>query len=227
MLLIIPQVLNQQEVVQYKKSLEQAHWQDGKLTAGHTAAAVKNNQQVEECSDIAIDLGNQIVKKISQHPLFLSAAMPHRIYPPKFNRYSSGEYYGAHVDGALMPISGTSIIMRSDISITLFLSEPEEYEGGELMIETPFGMQEIKLQAGDMVLYPSNSLHQVAPITKGLRVCSFFWVQSVIADEAKRTLLFDLDQSIQAITLNRKNNDAEVLRLTGVYHNLVRRWAEV
>lgn len=227
MLLIIPQVLSAEEVQQCRKALEKAPWQDGKLSAGAQASAVKNNQQVDENSDVAITLGNHILKKLGNHPQFISATMPHRIYPPKFNRYGCGEYYGAHIDGAIMPVAGTALTLRSDVSATLFLCEPDEYEGGELMIETPFGAQEVKLHAGDMVLYPSTSLHQVAAITRGVRTCAFFWLQSMIRDEGKRTLLYDLDQSIQAISMIRDQNDKEVLRLTGVYHNLVRRWAEL
>lgn len=227
MLLSITQVLDKNEVRQFRQALEHAPWQDGKLTAGSIAADVKCNQQVDENAEVAIQLGNHILKKLGHHPLFVSAAMPHRIYPPKFNRYAGGGHYGTHVDGAIMPLPGMAYTLRSDVSATLFLCEPEEYEGGELMVETPFGVQEVKLGAGDMVLYPSTSLHQVAAVTQGVRTCAFFWVQSMIRDEGKRSLLFDLDQSIQAVTVDRARNDAEVLRLTGVYHNLVRRWAEL
>jgi PKHD-type hydroxylase len=227
MLITIPHILNNDEIQQFRQNLQAAVWQEGKLTAGSLAANVKHNQQVDEHSENAISLGNYILKKLGNHPLFISAAMPHRIYPPKFNRYVQGEYYGTHVDGAIMPVSGSSVILRSDISATLFLSEPDEYEGGELMIETPFGAQEVKLQAGDMVLYPSSSLHQVAAVTQGVRLCAFFWIQSLVRDEGKRTLLFDLDQSIQALSMTRKKDDAEILRLSSVYHNLVRQWAEL
>ncbi|WP_304640578.1 Fe2+-dependent dioxygenase [Pseudomonas sp.] len=227
MLTLIEQVLTTEEVSRFRAHLDAADWQDGLLTAGSLAAGVKRNQQLDEQSDLAIELGNHILRRLGSHPLFISAALPERIYPPKFNRYAGGGHYGAHVDGAVMPLPGSRDTLRSDLSATLFLCEPEEYEGGELTIETAFGAQQVKLAAGDMVLYPSSSLHRVEPVTAGARVCSFFWIQSMVRDEGKRTLLFDLDQSIQGLTPQQQSGDQDILRLTGVYHNLLRRWAEV
>jgi PKHD-type hydroxylase len=227
MLTLIEQVLTAEEVSQFRAHLDAAQWQNGLLTAGSLAAGVKRNEQLDEQSELAIELGNYILRKLGSHPLFISAALPERIYPPKFNRYAGGGHYGAHVDGAVMPLPGGLGTLRSDLSATLFLCEPDEYQGGELTIETAFGAQQVKLAAGDMVLYPSSSLHRVEPVTAGARVCSFFWIQSMVRDEGKRTLLFDLDQSIQGLTPQQAEGDSDVLRLTGVYHNLLRRWAEV
>lgn len=227
MLTIIENVLIADEVRQFRQHLDSAEWEDGLQTAGSLSAAVKRNLQLNEQSEVAISLGNHILKKLGNNPLFISAALPEKIYPPKFNRYADGGHYGAHVDAAVMLVQGTNMTIRSDLSATLFLTEPEEYEGGELTIESEYGAQEIKLTAGDMVLYPSTSLHQVNPVTRGARVCSFFWLQSMVRDEGQRALLYDLDQSIQALSAGREKNDRDILRLTGVYHNLLRRWAEV
>lgn len=227
MLIVVENVLSKDEVAQFRGHLEHAHWQDGAQTAGTLAAGVKRNQQVNEDTDLAIQLGNHILRRLGNHALFVSAALPEKIYPPKFNRYSGGGHYGAHVDGAVMPLPGGHGTLRSDLSATLFLCEPEEYDGGELTIETAFGAQQVKLSAGDLVLYPSSSLHRVEPVTRGTRTCSFFWIQSMVRDEGKRTLLFDLDQSIQSLTPRQPEGDTDILQLTGVYHNLLRRWAEV
>ncbi|UAW99769.1 Fe2+-dependent dioxygenase [Halopseudomonas nanhaiensis] len=227
MLITLDNVLSKDEVRQFRAHLDRAEWQDGLKTAGTLAAGVKQNQQLDESAGIAIELGNHILRRLGGHPLFISAALPEKIYPPKFNRYSGGGHYGAHVDGAVMPLPGSHGTLRSDLSATLFLCEPEEYDGGELTIETAFGAQQVKLEAGDMVLYPSSSLHRVEPVTRGARVCSFFWIQSMVRDDGKRTLLFDLDQSIQSLTPQQAKGDPDILQLTGVYHNLLRRWAEV
>lgn len=226
MLTIIENVLAQEEVKQLRSHLNTAQWCDGKETAGTLSESVKTNQQLKGDSDLAISLGNHIVKALGNHPLFVSAALPHKIYPPKFNRYLDGGEYGTHVDSAIMHVDDHNLSIRADVSATVFLCNPNDYEGGELEIETPFGAQAIKLNAGDMVLYPSSSLHKVNPVTKGERTCAFLWVQSMIQDEGQRTLLFDLDQSIQSLTAASPNNP-ELLRLTGVYHNLLRRWAVV
>lgn len=225
MLIPIHQLLSKDEVSQFRALLDHADWQDGSKTAGTLSRSIKQNQQLDENSELAISLGNHILRKLGNHPLFISAALPHRIYPPKFNRYVDGGNYGAHVDAALMQVPGTNVTVRSDISATLFLCEPNEYDGGELEIEGSFGMQSTKLNAGDIVLYPSSSLHRVTPVTRGARICSFFWIQSVVADDGARTLLFDLDQSIQGLTGSTGGEDANLLKLIGVYHNLVRRWA--
>lgn len=227
MLTLIDNVLSLEEVRQFRERLDSTTWQDGLLTAGSLASSVKRNEQLDEESGLAIELGNHILRRLGRHPLFISAALPEKIYPPKFNRYAGGGHYGAHVDGAVMPLPGGQGTLRSDLSGTLFLCHPEEYEGGELTIETAFGAQQVKLAAGDMVLYPSSSLHRVEPVTAGARVCSFFWIQSMVRDEGKRTLLFDMDQSIQQLTPQQREGDPDILRLTGVYHNLLRRWAEV
>ncbi len=225
MLIPIENVLSKDEVREFRARLDQAPWQDGLKTAGTLARAVKRNQQLEDGSELAVSLGNHILRKLGSHPAFISAALPDKIYPPKFNRYADGGAYGAHVDSALMQVPGTSVTVRSDLSATLFLAEPDEYDGGELEIEGPFGVQAVKLEAGDMVLYPSSSLHRVTPVTRGARIASFFWIQSLVADEGERTLLFDLDQAIQALTPTVPPEDGTLLKLTGVYHNLLRRWA--
>ena len=227
MLIVIESVLSKQEVQQFRSRLDQADWENGAKSAGSLANTVKFNEQLDESSELAIALGNRILKILGQHPRFISAALPQRIYPPRFNRYSGGGQYGIHVDSAVMKMPGTPDVLRTDLSMTLFLCEPDEYEGGELIIEGKFGAQEVKLAAGDMVLYPSSSLHQVLPVAKGARVCSFFWLQSMVRDDGQRELLFDLDQSIQALTLDVGRENPEVVRLSGIYHNLLRRWAEV
>lgn len=225
MLIPIEGVLSKDEVKQFREHLDRAEWQDGLKTAGTLARSVKRNLQLEDGSALAVELGNRILRKLGNNPLFISAALPSRIYPPKFNCYSGGGTYGAHVDSAVMQVPGTSISVRSDLSATLFLAEPDEYEGGELQIEGPFGIQAVKLEAGDMVLYPSSSLHQVTPVTEGARIASFFWIQSMVQNDSARTVLFDLDQAIQGMTSAMAADDPRLLKLTGVYHNLLRLWA--
>jgi len=225
MLIVIENVLTPDEVHQYRQQLDQAEWEAGSSTAGDIARAVKTNQQLPDDTALAITLGNHLVTRLGTHPQFISAALPQTIYPPKFNRYRDGGHYGVHVDSAIMHLPGKPDSMRTDLSATVFLSQPEDYEGGELIIEGKFGAQSVKLNAGDMVLYPSSSLHQVLPVTQGQRVCSFFWLQSMVRDEAARELLYDLDQSIQSVRTELQPNHPEVARLTGIYHNLLRRWA--
>lgn len=224
MLIPIENVLDKDEVAHFRQHLETAEWQDGLKTAGTLARTSKRNLQLEDGSALAVALGNHILRKLGRHPEFISAALPHRIYPPKFNCYRDGGTYGLHVDSALMGVGDTGVTVRTDLSATLFLSEPDEYEGGELQIEGPFGIQAVKLAAGDMVLYPSSSLHQVTPVTRGERICSFFWIQSMVQGEEDRSLLFDLDQTIQALT-PACGTGTDLVRLTRVYHNLLRRWA--
>lgn len=226
MLISIDQVLTKDEVRQFRQELDASDWNDGAATAGTLAKSVKRNQQVADGSALAVRLGQHILRRLAATPLFISAALPRTIYPPKFNRYADGGTYGAHVDSALMFLPGSSQQMRTDLSATLFLAEPEEYDGGELEVEGPFGVQAVKLGAGDMVLYPSTSLHRVTPVTRGARVASFFWIESLVQDEGERTLLFDLDQSIQQMTPLVAPYDMRLLQLTGVYHNLLRRWAK-
>ncbi|MFC0135805.1 Fe2+-dependent dioxygenase [Massilia eurypsychrophila] len=225
MLITIENVLSKDEVRQFRAHLDQAAWQDGAVSAGTLARHVKSNQQLDESAEPAISLGNHLLRKLGADPLFISAALPRKIYPPRFNRYAGGGAYGTHVDSAVMQIPGTALSMRADLSATVFLAEPDEYEGGELEIEGQFGAQAVKLGAGGMVLYPSSSLHRVAPVTAGARVASFLWIESLVGDEGDRTLLFDLDQSIQKLTPALEAHQGDLLRLTGIYHNLLRRWA--
>lgn len=227
MLLVIEGVLKKAEVAQFRKRLDGAEWVDGRKTAGSVASAVKQNVQLEEESPTAIALGEHILRTLGHNPLFISAALPEKIYPPKFNRYAGGDQYGAHVDSAVMRIARAGVTLRADLSATLFLSEPEDYEGGVLTIEGAFGAQEIKLAAGDLVLYPASSLHQVSPVTAGARTSAFFWVQSMVADLSQRALLYDLDQAIQSLRARDGGAGDEILRLTGVYNNLLRLWAAV
>ena len=224
MLLVIENVLTAKEVQEFKDILQKAPWHDGQTTAGSVAKQVKKNEQADDNNESVIQLGNHIIRRLSNHPLFISAALPNKIYPPKFNRYKNNGCYGAHVDSAVMNVNNQSI--RSDLSATLFLNDPEQYEGGTLEIETQYGSQSVKLKAGDMVLYPSTSLHQVTPVTSGERLCSFFWIQSMVKSTSDREILFDLDQSIQTLTAESKNPQA-LTKLTGIYHNLLRKWANV
>ena len=224
MLLAVPQVLSAEQLARCRELLSRAEWIDGRTTAGYQGASVKRNQQVAENAPVARQLGEIILAALERNALFISAALPKRVYPPMFNRYEGGMHFGNHVDNAvrLHPADGTKF--RTDISATLFLAAPEEYEGGELLIEDTYGLQQVKLPAGDMVLYPATSLHRVNPVTRGARVASFFWVESMVRDDADRTLLFDLDTAIQR--LNATNADAQArLSLTNCYHNLLRKWA--
>ena len=225
MLMVIEGVLDRETAKRYCQALiRDGEWQSGELTAGAQAVQVKTNEQVVDGSELAVAVGNRLLQVLGSHPLFLSAALPKKIFPPKFNRYRDGGHYGSHVDGAIMHLPDGQV-MRTDLSTTLFLAEPESYRGGELAIETRYGMQTVKLAPGDLVLYPSTSLHEVAPVTSGSRVCSFFWIESLVRDGGQREILFDLDQSIQALTVARGVGDDEVRRLSGIYHNLVRRWS--
>ncbi|CAN5206763.1 Fe2+-dependent dioxygenase [soil metagenome] len=225
MLITIDEVLSKDEVEVFREQLAAAPWIDGAATAGSLARSQKTNSQLDDNAPIAITLGERILRRLGSLPLFISAALPNKIYPPKFNRYAGGDTYGAHVDSALMRAPRGDVTIRTDLAATLFLSEPDEYEGGELQIESAFGMQVVKLAAGDMVLYPASSLHRVTPVTEGARIASFFWIESHVADEGQRSLLFDLDQAIQGVTPLAGQGSADLLRLTGVYHNLLRRWA--
>ena len=225
MLTVIEQVLGIDELADVQRDLASAGWEDGGASAGSRSIAVKRNLQLPEDAPVAIDLGHRILRAVGTHPLFISAALPERIYPPKFNLYRGGGHYGAHVDAALMRAG--DVTLRTDLSATLFLSEPDDYDGGELVIEGEYGAQEVKLVAGDLVLYPSSSLHQVMPVTRGERIASFFWIQSAVPDAGARTLLFDLDQALQTLSVGRPKDDPDIDRLTHVYHNLLRRWARV
>lgn len=225
MLITIDAVLSKDEVRQFRTYLDAADWQDGAATAGSMARRAKANSQIDDSAEVAKSLGQHILRTLGSHPLFISAALPRKIYPPKFNRYAGGDTYGTHVDSALMQLPGTAQTLRTDLAATLFLAEAAEYDGGELEIDTEFGVQSVKLDAGDMVLYPASSLHRVTPVTRGARVASFFWVESLVGDDAERAMLFDLDQAIQAITPKLAGCERDLLKLTGIYHNLLRRWA--
>ncbi len=225
MLTIIDAVLDKDEVRQFRSYLDKAQWEDGSRSAGTLAQHVKNNLQLDEAGEPALSLGKHVLRSLGNRPAFIAAALPRKIYPPRFNRYQGGGNYGLHIDSALMLLPGSGESLRSDLSATLFLSEPDEYEGGELEIETEFGAQAVKLGAGDMVLYPSSSLHRVAPVTRGARIASFFWIESMVGDNADRALLYDLDRAIQSLTPALDAQDGTLLTLTGVYHNLLRRWA--
>lgn len=230
MLIYIENLLSKDEVKQFRSHLEQANWESGSKTAGSLARNAKKNLQLDDSSDLALGLRNHILRKLGNHPLFISAALPGKIYPPKFNCYCNGGTYGNHIDSALMPVPGTNATVRGDLSATLFLSEPDEYVGGELVIEGLHGELDmngagIKLAAGDMVLYSSGSEHCVKPVTEGARYASFFWVESYVRDEKQRQILFDLDQTIQKLTSKLDAGDKDLLKLTGLYHNLLRTWA--
>jgi PKHD-type hydroxylase len=225
MLLHVPQVLSSDELTQVRTLLAEADWADGKITAGTQSAQVKRNIQLPEASEYAEQARQIVLKALNKNALFFSAALPKKIYPPLFNQYRDGMDFGAHIDNAVRTHAISGMHVRTDISCTLFLENPEDYEGGELVIEDTYGHQMVKLAAGDMVLYPGTSLHHVRPVTSGARLACFFWVQSMIRDDAQRTLLFDMDAAIA--TLRQQHGDsAAVIRLTGNYHNLIRMWAD-
>ncbi len=225
MLLQIPGLLSADEVRDARAMLEGATWQDGRATAGHRAASVKANQQLPIDHPVAKTLGDRIIDSLSRTPLFIAAALPLRILPPRFNRYEGGGAYGNHVDSAIVPVPGVPVRVRTDISITLFLSDPEDYDGGELVIEDHFGNQSVKLPAGDAVIYPGSSLHRVTPVTRGVRLASFFWTQSLVRSDQQRRMLFDLDCAIQQLSADHPGH-ASIDDFTNVYHNLLRQWSE-
>ncbi|MBH0113407.1 Fe2+-dependent dioxygenase [Novosphingobium sp. YJ-S2-02] len=227
MLIVIENLLSADEVAQINRQLEQANWVDGAQSAGSRSIAVKQNLQVDRDCAVGAQLSNLILRRLGETPQFVSASLAEKIWPPVFNRYAHGGHYGTHVDSALMRDNARGLTLRSDLSATVFLTDPESYEGGELLIENEFGAQGVKLAAGDMVLYPSSSLHQVTPVTAGERTCAILWLQSAVADAAERAMLYDLDQSIQALSVARAADDPDIDRLIHVYHNLVRRWAQV
>ena len=226
MLLAIPEVLTADQLAEARRLLASAEWVDGRITAGHQSARSKDNEQLPEESDAARHLGTMIVDALSRNALFISAALPSKVFPPLFNRYSGGQSFGTHVDNAIRQVTGTPHRVRTDLSATLFLAEPGEYDGGELVVEDTYGVQSVKLPAGHLILYPASSLHRVRAVTRGVRLASFFWIQSMVRDDGQRTLLFDLDTGIQRIGEDRADHPAAV-HLTGVYHNLLRRWADV
>ena len=223
----IPNVLSKEQVAEFRQMMETANWVGGKVTAGTLSASVKQNQQLSEQDPLTHHLSELVIQAIWKHPVFQAAALPCQIIPPLFNRYDEHESFGFHVDNSIRLIRGTAQQMRTDLSCTLFLSEPEEYEGGDLVIEDTYGYHEVKLPAGDIVLYPATSLHEVSSIISGTRFASFFWVQSMIRDDAERHMLFNLDQSIQNLRMQLGDQHEEVVKLTNLYHNLMRKWAEL
>ncbi|HEX4771687.1 MAG TPA: Fe2+-dependent dioxygenase [Bryobacteraceae bacterium] len=226
MLLAIPEVLNSEQVAQARRLFENAPWVDGRVTAGHQSARTKDNLQIPEDHPAAREVGAMILEALGQNALFISSALPERVFPPLFNSYTGGQSFGTHVDNAIRPVTGTPHRIRTDLSATLFFTHPEEYDGGELIVEDTYGTHSVKLPAGHMILYPATSLHHVRPVTRGARICSFFWIQSIIRDDSKRTLLFDLDVAIQRLNRDVPDHPTAV-QFTGVYHNLLRQWAEL
>jgi len=226
MMLHIPDVLTRDQVAAMRQALDAAEWSDGRATVGVQGAQVKLNRQLPEASPLSAQLGSEILAALARHPMYVSAALPLRTVPPLFNSYAGGEHYGAHVDGAVRGVPGSAQMLRTDLSCTLFLADPDEYEGGELVVIDTYGTHEVKLPAGDMILYPSSSVHKVEPVTRGVRVCSFFWVQSMVRDDAQRGMLFQLDESIQRLR-DKVGDCSEIVALTSHYHNLLRLWAEV
>lgn len=226
MMLHVPGVLTAEQVHRMRTALDGSTWVDGRETVGPQGALVKNNRQLAERSALGLQLGQTILEALAHNSLFFSAALPLRFVPPLFNRYEGGETYGLHIDGSVRSVPGTHLQLRTDLSCTLFLCEPQDYDGGELEVVDTYGTHEVKLPAGDLILYPSSSLHRVQPVTRGARVCSFFWLQSMVRDVGRRTLLFDMDQAIQKLRARLGDCD-ETLALSGHYHNLLRMWSEV
>lgn len=225
MILHIPGVLSREQVAAMRRRLDASDWVDGRATVGAQGALVKQNRQLGETSPLAIELGQMVLAALASNPVFFAAALPLRTIPPLFNSYAGGEHYGAHVDGAMRRIPGNGAWVRTDVSSTLFLSDPDEYDGGELIVTDVYGEHEVKLPAGDLILYPSTSIHRVEPVTRGARVCSFFWTQSMVRDDMRRSMLFELDQNIQSLRA-RLGDCPELVGITGHYHNLLRQWSE-
>lgn len=227
MLVRIPDILSKTEVARLRAAMDEVSWEDGRSTAGAQSAMVKKNEQLPPDSALSRSLGEQVIKAITANPLFISAAIPLRIFPPLFNRYGIGQHFGMHVDNAVRGDPVTGLRIRTDLSATLFLSEPEDYDGGELVVEDHYGVQRVKLPAGHLVLYPATSLHAVTAITRGARVASFFWLQSMIRSDEARRMVFELDGAIQGLVGRLDRNDPEIVRLSGLYHNMIRHWAEL
>lgn len=225
MLLEIPEVLSVEEVGKCRAVLDAADWVDGKVTAGSQSGKVKHNLQLPEDHPVARQVGESILRVLPRTPLFMSAAIPRKVFPPLFNRYEGGGNFGFHIDNALREVRGAGQVVRTDLSATLFLSAPNDYDGGDLVIQDTYGTHSVKLPAGHLVLYPASSLHQVTPVTRGVRVAAFFWIQSMVRDDGQRRLLFDLDASIRRLGADVPEHPA-LVQLTGCYHNLLRRWAE-
>ncbi|MFC0668212.1 Fe2+-dependent dioxygenase [Azotobacter chroococcum] len=226
MLLHIPGVFSRDEVRRIRQALEQAQWLDGKVTAGYQSARTKHNLQLAEDDPLAQEIATAMLERLWQNPQFMSAALPHKVYPPLFNCYTDGGTFGFHIDNAVRQVRGSAERVRTDLSSTLFFSDPDEYDGGELVIQDTYGMQRVKLPAGDLVLYPATSIHQVTPVTRGARYASFFWTQSLVREDPQRSLLYEMDQAIQSLSRDVPEHPA-LVQLTGNYHNLLRRWGEV
>lgn len=226
MLIAIPEVLDAAALDRVRALMASGDWTDGNATSGPQAALAKRNRQLPEDGDAARAAGAIVLDALGRAPLFIAAALPLKVFPPLFNRYAGGEAFGLHVDNAIRMKRGIDFRIRSDLSATLFLEDPASYDGGELVIEDRFGPQTVKLPAGHMILYPASSLHRVTPVTRGVRTAAFFWLQSMVRDDGARRMLFDLDQSVQTLAAERGQGDAVVVQLTGLYHNLLRRWAD-
>lgn len=227
MMLHIPEVLTKAQAAELRAAIDAADWVDGNATSGAQSALAKRNEQLPEGSEAARFAGEKILDALSRSPLFVTAALPQTVFPPLFNRYGGGQTFGTHIDNSIRQSRDGSVRIRSDLSATLFLTEPEDYDGGELLVEDTYGVHEVKLPAGDLILYPASSLHQVTPVTRGTRTSSFFWIQSMIRDDARRALLFQMDIAIQQLSLKVGAGAPELISLTGTYHNLLRMWAEV
>ncbi len=227
MLICVPDVLSKQDVAAFRAVMDRTDWEDGRSTAGAQSAMVKNNEQLPPAGETARRFGDRVISALMANTLFVSAAIPLRIFPPLFNRYGIGHTFGIHVDNAVRGDHLTGLRIRTDLSVTLFLSEPDEYDGGELIVEDYYGSHRVKLPAGHLVLYPASSLHMVTPVTRGQRVASFLWLQSMVRDAHARSLIFDLDTAIQGLVGRLGRDDTEVVKLTGLYHNLIRQWADV
>ena len=225
MLLTIPSVLDKDQLQEVCQALAEADWSDGRGSAGYLSQKVKNNLQLPDGHVTGLSLSRLILQALDGHPVFTSAALPRKIVPPLFNRYIKGQFYGPHVDGAIRPVQGSALRIRTDISATLFLSDPDTYEGGELVVEDTYGSHSIKLQAGDMVIYPGSSVHQVMPVISGERLASFFWIESMVRQDYRRRVLFELDMAIQGLA-GKSAESAELVKLAGVYHNLLREWSD-
>lgn len=227
MLVRIPQILSPEDVQRIRALIDVADWSDGNATSGHQSALAKRNRQLPEGSAAARQAGALVLDRLAASPLFVSAALPFKVFPPLFNQYAGGEAFGLHVDNSIRAQAGSDFRIRSDLSATVFLTPPDDYDGGELLIQDTYGEQRIKFDAGDMVLYPASSLHRVTPVTRGARVSSFFWVQSMVRDVAERRMMFELDTAVQTLSAEKGGRDDTVIALTGLYHNLMRKWAEV
>jgi len=225
MIQIIPGVLSPEEIQRFRELLGEAQWQDGRATAGHVAVRAKANEQLGQNDPLARQLADFLLERLSQAPQFVAAALPLKVLPPRFNRYTGGGNYGDHIDNAIFTLPGGGGRMRGDLSSTLFISDPEDYDGGELIVQGEFARHQFKLPAGHMILYPANTFHQVTPVTRGARLAAFFWIQSLVREHSRRTLLLDLDNTIQDLARDRADQPA-VARLTGLYHNLLREWCE-